>query len=132
MPGVRGFASADGLGVRGDVEGRAALVGRTRLLAPDGIDLPDDLATTLAAAEEAGTTGVVVAWSGRTLAVIHANLFWAFAYNLLALPLAFTGMLNPMIASAVMSLSSVFVVTNSLRLRRFSPRIRPAQPVGRS
>ena len=65
-----------------------------------------------------------------TLRVIRGNLAWAFGYNVVAIPLAALGYLNPLFAGVAMSASSLIVVTNSLRLRRFQSRARPAPQPG--
>jgi Cu+-exporting ATPase len=75
--------------------------------------------------EDIEAVAEAVSLARRALGTIHANLVWAFGYNLLTLPLAATGWLNPMVAAAAMSASSLLVVGNSLRLRGWQPRTAP-------
>ncbi|MET7991752.1 heavy metal translocating P-type ATPase [Amycolatopsis sp. NPDC005232] len=91
------------------------------LAVADGTDLAMKAADVILVREDLHAVADAVRLARRTLATIRGNLVWAFAYNVAALPLAALGLLNPLIAGAAMSLSSVLVVSNSMRLRSFSP-----------
>ncbi|POM23155.1 Copper-exporting P-type ATPase A [Actinomadura rubteroloni] len=87
----------------------------------DGTDLAIAAADLILVRDDLDVVPSALALARGTLGTIRGNLAWAFGYNLLALPFAATGLLNPLIAGAAMALSSLFVVSNSLRLRRFGP-----------
>ena len=87
-----------------------------------GTDVAIDASDLTLVSGDLRSAGDAIRLSRKTLTTIKGNLFWAFAYNVAALPLAAAGLLNPIIAGAAMAFSSVFVVSNSLRLKRFDAR----------
>jgi P-type E1-E2 ATPase len=127
-------------GEKSDEVARLQATGRRVVFVGDGIndspaltqaDLGMAMGSGTAVAVEAGDVVLLnsdtrlvpagIELAGATLKIIRQNLFWAFGYNTAAIPIAALGLLNPMIAAAAMAFSSVSVVMNALRLRRFEP-----------
>ncbi|MGH9098664.1 MAG: heavy metal translocating P-type ATPase, partial [Acidimicrobiales bacterium] len=93
-----------------------------------GADVAIDAADLIIVRDDLRVAVSALSLARRTLRIIHSNLVWAFAYNLVAIPVAAAGLLDPLVAAGAMSLSSIFVVWNSARLRpaRPAPRSHPA------
>jgi Cu+-exporting ATPase len=87
----------------------------------DGTDVAIEASDLTLMRPDLRTAADAIRLSRRTFGIIKGNLFWAFAYNVAAIPLAMAWLLSPIVASAAMAMSSLFVVTNSLRLRNFTP-----------
>jgi Cu+-exporting ATPase len=95
-----------------------------------GTDIAIDAADLILVRSDLTVVPDAITLARATLRTIRGNLFWAFGYNVAAIPLAASGLLNPLVAGAAMAVSSLFVVSNSLRLRRFSSGPRPSPPAG--
>src|SRR5918997_1716477 len=109
----------------GDNEAAARAVADLGLAIGTGTDVAIEASDLTLVRGDLLVTVDAIRLSRATLRTIKGNLFWAFAYNVAALPLAAAGLLSPLLAGAAMALSSVFVVSNSLRLRRFTAVTRP-------
>jgi len=109
-------------------DGPALAAARLGLALGSGTDVAIVAADMILLRDDLGAVPDAIALARATFRTIRANLAWAFCYNVLAIPLAALGLLNPLVAAATMTLSSVFVVWNSLRLRRFSAPAAPVTP----
>jgi len=106
-------------------DGPALAAARLGLALGSGTDVAIAAADMILLRDDLLAVPEAIALSRAAFRTIRANLAWAFCYNVLAIPLAALGYLNPLVAAATMTLSSVFVVWNSLRLRHFSTGVRP-------
>ncbi len=104
-------------------DGPALAAARLGLALGSGTDVAIVAADMILLRDDLGAVPDAIALARAAFRTIRANLAWAFCYNVLAIPLAALGLANPLVAAATMTLSSVFVVWNSLRLRRFRPTL---------